>query len=262
MATTLNFTKIVVPHKLHNEIEEQVPEIVRVNVLGSDDVYIEFSITLDAGQIASVNSTVQAHIATDPQPIIGQLSDQTTNDFREIDYTILPNALHPVRTFNQGELVLVEWYTDDTLTTKVLKVDIVYTRDAFGYVTSRVTTRTWFNDDGSENPSKSIRVKQYDEVKKQSEIKTRRENNILAVQSQVLTYMVLTGVGGDPLVALSTGRAFIESLDAEVDKYIKSGSSQLVDAVNNNTTDTWLDNIVPGDVITIRDYMVAELTIA
>lgn len=222
---------------------------------------VKFDHQLSTQEETDLDSIVAAHSATPLSvPVIESLTKQGSNDFREIDYTILPQALHPVRTFDQGELVMVEWYTDDTLATKVLKVEITYNRDAFGYVLDRVTTRTWINSDGSENPKKSVRAKHYDSVKQQSEIKKRRENNILNIQANTLSYMVAT-MTGTVTEILDQGRAFLAELDSEVDKYIKSGADDLRTAILNDTTEAWLDNIVPGDVITIRDYMTTELVI-
>ena len=55
--------------------------------------------------------------------------------FHNIDYTCeLTQSLYPKRTLVQGELQLVEWYSDVGLTDLVLKVDIVYTRDECGTI--------------------------------------------------------------------------------------------------------------------------------
>lgn len=246
--------------KLHDELRGSIALYGHLQGDG-DSINITLTAVPSAAEEAALDAVMAAHTAVVPSPpVIETLTPEQFADFRDIDYTILPTALHAVRVFSKGELQSVTWYTDNTLAKKVLKVDIVYSRDPFGFVTFRVTTRTWYNDDGTENPLTSVRTKHYDELGKQGEVKKRRENNVLSMQSQTLAYMVATGVGGDPLAALALGKTYMDTLDTEINKYIKSGSPILSTAILSNTVDTWLDNIIPGDAITIRDFMLAELS--
>lgn len=260
MADSKTYTQAINLIKLAKEVKESITDLETIQDHGDGTCTLKFTDDLTAQEEADLDAIVAAHVNTAPSPpLIESLSNQQAVDFREIDYTILPIHLHAERTFDKGELQAVTWYTDNTLTTPVLKVDIVYFRDTFDFPTHRVTTRTWYNEDGSLNPNTSVRTKYYDTVSQQGEVKKRRENNILNMQAQTLSYMVITE-GGDPLAVLALGKAYMDTVDTEINKYIKSGSTALSDAIVNNITEAWMDNIVPGDVITIRDYMLAELS--
>jgi hypothetical protein len=246
------------PSKLHDEL--QAMEKYVYFLLESQELSIIFSSALDTAEDTQLTALITAH-NPDPIPhtIIENLTDQD-GDFREIDYTILLTNLYPKRTFSQGELNLVEWYLEPEFETLVIKVEIVYSRDGFGFVQYRVTTRTWYNDDNSPNPNTKITTKYYDTITKMAESKRRRENNMFNVQDNTISYMVAT-IGGNPLDVIAQGRAFMDALDVEINLYIKTGNTSLSTAIQNNTTDTWLDNLVPGEAFTIRDYIVQELTL-
>lgn len=242
--------------KTINQITDTL-QIIKDNDDGTMTAH--FSETLDTATQQNVTDAVNNHTdSTIGVPIVEVLSSSQGVKFTEIDYTLITPKLHPKRTFDKGELQLVEWYLEHTFDTLVIKVEIEYFRDAYDFPEYRVTTRTWYNTDGTENPEKTIRTKYYDSINKHAEIRTRRNNNILQIQDTVITYMVAT-MGIPAADAIQQGKDYMASVDAEVNKYVKTGASDLSTAITNNTTETWLDNTIPSTSITIRDYILMEL---
>ena len=194
-------------------------------------------------------------------------------DFRDLDYTI--KNLFPERTFIQGELQKVEWFSDEALTNKILIVDIVYTRDPYGFATSRDTVRTWVNSDDTNNPKTKITKKNYSPLEMIKEGKARRGNIVDGIQLPTMSFMLET-MSEDPGIILLMGREFLDRHEDSFTRFIDNSSSVtdindpnfglkniVVDLKNSAlTTDTWLKNTPTAlGGATIEQYLIGEFSI-
>lgn len=267
--------------KLAKDFEDSGLTYERFTIVG--DVLEVFSSETEASVISLVNDHDGAEI---PYPKIIDLFDESFDgkDFRDLDYTI--KNLHPKRTFVQGELQLVEWYIDQSLTDMILKVEISYTRDAYGFAVSRTTTRTWINTDGSENEDIKVTDKNYtiNTLEMITEGKKRRGNIVNGVQLPTLTFLqeaandttAASQYGLNPQTVLLVGRDFMDRFSGEFKNFVDSSSS--ITNVNDpnfnrktvcvafenaaTSTDTWL-NYQPSALggARILDYLVGEFSI-
>jgi hypothetical protein len=234
---------------------------------------------------ASITSLINAHDGSPlPYPRILDLFDENFDGkgFRDLDYTI--KGLYPKRTFSQGELQLVEWYLEPTFDTMVLNTTINYTRDAYGFATSRTTVRRWCNTDGSYNPLIKTKTKYYTALEMIKEGKRRRGNIVDGVQLPVFSFLqeaandptAAATYGLNPATVLLVGREFMDRFDLEFGKFTDNSSS--ITDINDpnfnrktvvvafeeaaNTTDSWL-NYQPMALggATILQYLVGEFSI-
>lgn len=195
----------------------------------------------------------------------------------DINYkTELALGLYPNRTFVQGELQEVIWYgTYDALETDeadrwkdpVLKVSVVYNRDALGFAQFRITTRSWYFVDGElDEVNTKISNKYYNHFSTIKEGKTRRKNIIDQLSLPVLSMLAATELVKDPLVYTSEaeliveGRRFMSSHKQEINNFIDDSNTQLAIDVTADAT-VWLDNIIDGNGTTIRMYLLNEIDI-
>ena len=189
-----------------------------------------------------------------------------------IDYkTGLNRRLHPKRTFSKGELQCVEWYAEfdgTDYTDIIIKVDISYVRDFFGFAISRTTTRTWYNEDGSPNPDTKVTVKYYsDAISRMAEGQKRRGNNIQMLMDNTLKLKLevqLTDPANPDPAEMNTiindGRDFMNQYQVEMTSYISEGHDSFYDAITS-ATEAWLD-LNPASLggATIRQYILGELS--
>ena len=219
---------------------------------------------------------VNAHNGKEPK--IYRLSNFKSN-FQEIDYTIL--NLFPKRFFIQGELQKVEWYIDNELTDLALTVLIEYVRDSIGFATSRTVTRTWINNDGSENIHKKYSYKDYtiNDGESIQEGKKRRTALVDNIEKPVLRsmYELLLPQGWSSTEVILSGRRFLDEYDWEFGKFIKNSSTvtdksspdygrkKVIVKIENETDSEfiqWLDTAVLSlGGFTIREFLIEEFNI-
>lgn len=197
--------------------------------------------------------------------------------FHDLNYIIeTSQSLYPKRTMQFGEIVKVEWFSDVSLTDKVLEVDIQYNRDAAGFAINRTTTRKWLMRNGQFHPDFKVTTKRYDlNLEDQiSEGIRRRENIINSLQIPTMGFMieVLSPMSQGEILLM--GRNFMDDLELEFQKFIKNSST--VSDTNDpnfgrknlavafeNRPETWLD-LFPsalGGSMSIRDWLVQEVSI-
>lgn len=201
-------------------------------------------------------------------------------DFRDIDYTVeLIQPLYPKRTFYKGELRLVEWFSDSELTNKILRVEIAYVRDYFGFAVSRTTVRKWVLSNEQYCTEVKVTEKKYtiNTIDQITEGKRRRENIVNGVQLPTLQFMVETIQGISQVEILLMGRDFMDRFSLHFKNFIDNSSS-ITDTQNINfgkktvvvafeeasqTTDIWLLNKPAslGGQTSILDYLSSEFTI-
>lgn len=185
-----------------------------------------------------------------------------------IDYVVELNpaslengALVPNRVFHFGELREVIWYADSAKTIPVIKVEIIYNRTSTGIALSRQTKRSWYKKDGSLSLLK-VTNKTYNEIDMMDEMYTRRTNVvsdgiITAVYALSLIYPSM-----DPTEREDMGKEYIGERQLEIDKFIKSGTKDLLNSITQDTTTTWMNTtIAEFGGATLRETLMYKLDI-
>jgi hypothetical protein len=228
------------------------------------------------------------YVSTEKMPVIYDLiKEGVSKPHQAIDYkNELIDALIPKRIILKGEVTQVTWYRtmgpNNTPENPVIRVEIVYTRDAIGFALSRTTTRTWINRDGSDNPETKVTTKYYyvnfvDQI--QEGIK-RRRLLLDSVQIPVLGLIMATlmPIGYSQIACLLRGRKFMDDYEGEFNRFIQNSSSEtdstsadygkknvVIKLENESDIDhsEWLDKLPPalGGATTIRAYLISEFTI-
>lgn len=184
--------------------------------------------------------------------------------------TGLNTRLHAKRTFVKGELQSVEWHSNKSFTDMVIRVDIEYTRDSVGFASERTTTRTWIREDESDCPGAKVTVKDYssDTIHQVEESKRRRKNIVDGMYVPALGFLIytLTPLEGETAEEKQTrgiglAQVFMKTLKEDFMAYIDEANQAILTSIQN-ATDSWLDNEVPGQgPLTIRGYIIAQLTL-
>jgi hypothetical protein len=257
---------------------------------GDDSLHFNLSEALTSQEDSDLNDLVTNFVDSDPSqkvPKIIGMAKEYSKHFHAINYIKgLNQSLIPKRTVVQGEVVKVEWYKslDAQMqpTDLVLKVDITYTRDATGFATSRVTTRTWINLDESENEDTKVSNKYYfvnpsDMI---DEGLRRRKLLVSSIQIPTLTAMTeaLMPLGYSQEACVLKGRAFMDDYENDFNKFVDNSStitdpaspdvgmkSIVVRLRDEDKLDyvEWLDKAPPslGGTTTIRQYLMNEFSI-
>lgn len=277
-------------NRLQDEAIALNPKIKNVLKFGDDDLRFELSESLTTEESQALNDLI-ANFADEDQslkvPKILDLTKEFSKHFHAINYVKgLSQSLIPKRTVVQGEVREVIWYKsldeNQEPFDPILKTEVVYTRDDSGFATSRVTTRTWYNLDESENPDKKITQKYYfinpsdmiDEGLK------RRKLLISSIQIPTLTFMseILMPLGYSQEAVVLKGRAFMDDYEEDFNKFVDN-SSTITDPAspdaglktivvrlrdeNNPDYLEWLDKTSPslGGTVTVRQYLMSEFSI-
>lgn len=253
---------------------KEISTITRQQLVGDSRVEIVLSDghalgeELDPYSSYRINDTDDDVVEEKRVPKIKGLAKEEASHkhFHNLDYKReLSQSLYPKRTMVQGEIQLVEWYSDSALTDLVLKVEISYNRDSLGFAIDRTTTRTWINEDGTEQADTKVTHKRYDinPYEQLEEGQRRRTNLANNLSLQVLGGMVAALSGTHTAEqATQLGRDFLLQHSVAWAEFVKSSHQQILTdvALPDATHDVWLDlEISPG--LTFRDHIIAELTL-
>ena len=263
--------------RLETEIRASLPSVDHIE---SDDtnIFIHFPVDLSVGDKTILDGLVAAHVnVLSPVKILSYAKGKTKGEhYHNINYkTELTQSLYPKRTFVQGELQKVEYFSDQTLTDKVLQVDIVYTRDALGFAVSRTTTRTWYRQDDTVASETKVTNKLYTINLNEQIVEghKRRQNIVDAVQLPVMGFLIETqshALTQQEIIVM--GRAFLDKMEPFFDRFVKNSSTissgpdaglkEIVVEFRDNIVDTWLDDL-PSALggATIRQYLIGEFSI-
>jgi hypothetical protein len=255
------------------------------------DVYSDYQFS--QAQIDHIQTEINSYTWTDPEMSRPKILDHVNehlkhNDHKGIDYkTQLNTNLFPKRTITKGEVVKVDWYSDETLNDKVLTVNVEYNRDANGFAVDRTTVREWVNRDGTVNLDKKITHKNYSINHVDQIVEGIKRRKLLVNNMQMPTlYMmleVLLPLGENQSLVLLKGREFLDRYELEFNKFVDN-SSTVTDLADpdfgkknvvvklEDTDDTsgfnkdhnyWLDK-KPGSLggsVSIREYLISEFSI-
>jgi hypothetical protein len=273
MAIESRTKAVVEKDKLHAELKAD--PTIAAKYLGfvltsADSLDCHFSSAPDAAEVIALDAVLDGFVDVAlslPKILLYAEAQAHDKHFHIIDYKReLISSLIPKRTMVQGEITKVEWYSDVALTDKVITVDITYNRDAAGFAIDRSTTRTWINQDESNNPDTKITTKRYDiNANEQLEEGQRRRQNLAnVVANEVLTRMQFVLFGTyTPDAIMQKGRDFLLLHSVAWAEFVKSSHLQIVTdvALPDAAHDEWLDAWMVDDVITIRDHIIAEMTL-
>jgi len=279
-------------NKFQDEAIALISKVICVIKFNDDDLRLTLSEELTAQEEQDLDELVSNFQDNDvelqvPKIISIAKAEAKSKHFHNIDYKKeLTSSLIPKRTTMQGEVVKVDWYKsldqDGNPTDLVLTVDIVYTRDESGFATYRTTTRTWINEDGSENDDRKITAKYYyiNHSEMIDEGTKRRGLLVSNIKLPVLTFMseALMPLGYTEESVLLKGRDFLDDYELEFNKFIDNSSSindpaspdfllkSVVVRIRDDQTPAyleWLDKAPPslGGATTIRQYLMNEFSI-
>lgn len=230
---------------------------------------IYFDAALSESEITELDIVLASHKGdSSPELVLKGLTLNNYRDHRGVNYkTELKSRLHKeVSDMYRGEVREVNYFTDETKTTLVLKVQVFsdeecttpgYSRNSLGQPVERWTKRTWYKEDGSAHPETKITHKVYthDNVSQMREGIRRRNNTIDKLMVDVLrAYVFTTAV--DPMnptaeemtAAYNALAVYTDGYEAEITTFIRVGSNSfLTPPASPNVTDdteTWLDNSV------------------
>lgn len=252
-------------------------DIFGVRVRGGK-IWVMTDIEMTASNKTIVDGLVSNHKAVLSPLKIHVLAKDEARDKHphNINYkTELKQALYPKRTFVQGELQKVEWYCDQAATDKVLETSMTYVRDAFGFATSRTTTRTWFRQDGTsfEEPKVTEKIYTLNYNDQIVEGKRRRQNIVDGIQLPVMGMLVEVLHPTPQVQVLLMGRDFLDRMELYFQRFIDNSSSindtqdpnfgkKEIVVEFENATDSWMDGTPTAlGGATIRQYLIAEFTI-
>jgi hypothetical protein len=144
----------------------------------------------------------------------------------------------------RGEVREVHYTNPSDYSDVMLKVTVTYTRAPNGLVLSRIVTRTWVCEDGTDHPDQKITSKDYspDPVHQMQEGIRRRENVINQLTIQVLGMLMAIRTAGDPSAAEVLGATFMMTLESYTTNFIRTGDNQTIRGVVMTDTTEWLDD--------------------
>ena len=208
----MNITKtrnILDVNKFNDEAKALNSKIEIVMKFGEDQLRFTLSEALTVQEETDLDNFISSFEDVDPEqkiPVIYDIAkaEAKGKHFHNINYKIeLTQSLIPERETGtvKGEVREVFWYKDmdvsdpqnPTPVNPVLRTNVQYFRDPTGFATHRVTTRTYYNRDGSENSQVKTTTKFY-HVNRQDMIKEGKKRRGLLVDSiQIPTMNVIAG---------------------------------------------------------------------
>jgi len=277
--------------KLNYELNAVFSSFYSTIMRNGENFSLYFKRNLTNQEAQDVEQYILSHIAQGKfgPKILDMVSDELRNKpYQDIDYkSELKESLYPKRSFFQGELREVKWFRNPELTDLVLKVNINYERDQFGFATRRDTIRTWYNFENEPLPTLKTTEKIYtiNPIDQILEGKRRRGNIVDGVQLPVLSFLLEAASDEDasaeyslnPQTVLLLGRDFMDRFNSAFKNFVDN-SSTITDINDPNfgkktinvafeqaaiSTDTWL-NFKPnamGGQLSILNYLVGEFSI-
>lgn len=257
----------------------------RWEVWAWDDVgLVPVAAAADASQIAIIKD--------DPASI--KIYEHALDDFGlGVDFTKPPWGLDYRRSLDsrlqrelatvvKGEVQLKKYWASATVdglgvvtySDLILSEACTYVRDAYGFALSRTQVITWYRVDGGPSAATKTRVKTYDALTgRREEGKRKRRLNTDVIEMTTISGMydqslndaesILYGFTYPQVVDL--GKELLSNFSTQKAQYIDEDTSAYKDAVNAydivaNPTQAWLDEAMPGQAGTFRQYIVGELS--
>lgn len=157
----------------------------------------------------------------------------------------------------------------------ICKIDFQFTFDSFGFIVQRKEWLQWYYTDNTLSLVKKDIGRIFDPILdyeyRIQEGKDRRESIVNGLQLPAFSALKVFYPSKTAIELLSIGREFLSRLDVDFRNFIESSLS-VVDPQSPNygkkvivvkiqqATDEWLDAPLVGTGITIRQYMISELS--
>jgi len=141
-----------------------------------------------------------------------------------LDYDLF--GLHKKRTFNQGELNLVEYYRNydgETYSDLIVKEEKVYNRNMYGLVDTRVQTTSWYLTDDTVGCTK-VTTKYFSNQDAMYEAETRRSNMLADAKLYTASQ-----------VGLANALDLMTSVNSEISLYVQGEQTALINSIQTST---------------------------
>jgi hypothetical protein len=139
----------------------------------------------------------------------------------EIKITTKIKEVYGETQADKGLLIRKEYYSDDSLTDLLFKVDYGYQKSPTGHLTHQSVTMTWINEDGTENIEKKDKgFAAYSPQESRNATRKRRETVIYLLENSLIN-MLAQAPGG--LENLSIGAKFLEAASPAINSFLNSG---------------------------------------
>lgn len=164
---------------------------------------------------------------------------------RDIDFkTELTHRLTKRTTMVGGAPTACVYYSDDTYTTEICRIDYVFHRDSLGLLTKKEMTLKWYLKTGELSSVTKDLSKYYDPVYdaayRISENRLMRDNNTKNCLLGVQGYLVQVK-GVSIMQSLASGIQFIRTHKAEIDDYVETGDVEKLKRVIDTTPLVWFE---------------------
>lgn len=157
-----------------------------------------------------------------------------------------------------GLIVMETFYKDEAKTDMVVKAEYTYGTDPItGAINSQSGVITHYCVDGDDDHEPFTYTRNLSSRQQMKLIQKRRQTITQFVKGAVLQLLVATGMAPDD--AFTAGGEFIIKYDHQLHLFEVAGSPSFVTAMTT-ASEEWLDSLVPGTPITIRDYIISEMS--
>lgn len=282
--TEYAYTKIVDIAALDESVRAILGDALDgIIVTGEDQVVVITIDELSEAQEAALGDLVDEHDPDDPNTgahiklfrYIENAHDLGSVRIppRSVDYiTGLTRRLFRDETFVQGELQSVDYYAEQavgsngwpTYSDRILREEMVYTRDSLGFAKSRTTTIIWYREDDAPHELTKTLLKPYSLVESQKEGTTRRGNIIsdlsLTVAGVLMQVLPTNATYPDAQAKIEVGRNFLQEHKIATDMFISAGKRDIVGIVKH-AEDAWLAAVIGANGFTVRDLIIGQVDI-
>lgn len=263
-----------------------------IHLYGSSDyIYISESEYFDSEQLPllSIEDSLLYVDDTNPRACkifrfiqVPELDETEVPKGHDFSVKGLVTNLFPLRTLVKGELQNVKWYADKEKTDLVIEEAMNYNRDVLGFALDRVTTRTWYREDGSAHHDTKVTVKEYDDLGQIEEGVRRRGNLVKSMQKPILGLLgqTMPNMGPAEIGIIATkfyedfgfqfngsmehviliGREFMKKHQNAFNAFVGESNKKILFDLQEDDA-VWLDNVINGSGTTIRDFLISELTL-
>lgn len=194
----------------------------------------------------------------------------------DIDFkTALTTKLFPDWKKEKGAPTQVIYYRDSILlgqgnqsfSSPVVKIDFTFIRDSITLVQKKIRKIYWMDRSGNWSTDYKLMIEHPTKEQQIEEAEQRRKNIISALKVDTIGLLMYTGDGvtANPMTeeaAADLGRVFLSQYKPEIIDYIDEATDSFLNATQSASIVDypWLENIVPGVGITIRQYIIAAIS--
>lgn len=281
---TRTYTKTVIPEKLQQEIEAEIPDILdSITTTEGDTVKLALLREPSGTEDSLLTSLVNSHVATYNGYKIWQMLGHTKPMVRSpenINFDLLPLAVH--KTYNKGEEDVITYYRSAEISPDgsiaysdpILKATWTWTHDLLNFPIYAEEKVEWYRLDDTIGPVAKVIPHYFDglhKIRKGKEARATLIDDMQIPVSEMLVYnetVRRAGEEGDPSyqltleeteAAIQIGRDFLTDNQDTFNAYIQHRDLEIINMITNDSTSAFLDWVNPYDSPnTIRDYILSS----